>query len=65
MEFANKRYKRQAGYAAFGMACGTISFLACIAAFVYLVMEGHAHEGYFVLGTAVLAMIGRMIGSRL
>jgi hypothetical protein len=47
------------------MGCGTASLLACILAFAYLVMNGHSTEAYVVLGTAVLALIGRMIAARL
>ena len=65
IEFANARQRRQAWYAALGMTCGTASFLSCVGAFVYLVMNGHPQEGYVALGTAVLALIGRMIKSRL
>jgi hypothetical protein len=64
-QLANDTHKRQTTYAALGMACGTLAFLACIGAFVYLAIEGHRTEAYVVLGTAVLAMIGRIIGSRL
>jgi putative Mn2+ efflux pump MntP len=64
-ELANERHKREARYAVLGMMCGTLSLLACIGAFVYLAMNGHKTEAYVVLGAAVLAMIGRIIQSRL
>jgi hypothetical protein len=48
-----------------GWACGTLGFLACIGAFVYLVMQGHSTESYVVLGTAVLALIRSIFKARL
>jgi hypothetical protein len=34
-------------------------------AFIYLAIEGHRFEACVVLGTAVLALIGKIFGSRL
>ncbi len=52
-------------YALLGMICGTISFLACIAVFSYLVVHGHPSAAGVILGTGVIAIVGRMIASRL
>jgi hypothetical protein len=52
-------HKRQAAYATLGLVCGGLSFLACIGAFVYLTVQGHRVKAYVVLGTAVLALIGK------
>jgi len=62
---ADALHKRQATYALLGMACGTLTLLACIGAFVYLAIQNHPKEAYVALGTAVLAMIGRIIKARL
>jgi predicted lysophospholipase L1 biosynthesis ABC-type transport system permease subunit len=56
---------RSHSYAVAGMICGTISFLALIASFTYLVMNGHYTAAGAVFGTGVLAIIGKMIGTRL
>jgi hypothetical protein len=57
--------RRSHFYAILGMACGTLSFLGCLGAYVYLVVQGHPTAAGVVLTTTVLAIIGRMIGSRL
>jgi hypothetical protein len=62
VEAENRRAHR---YASLGMICGTASFLACIAAFCYLVIESHPAAAGVILGTGVLAIVGRMIAARL
>jgi len=52
-------------YAMTGMICGTISFLGCVAAYVYLVADGHPKAATLALGAAVLSVIGRMLAARL
>jgi hypothetical protein len=56
---------RSHSYAIAGMVCGTISFLALIASFTFLVMHGHYTAAGGVFGTGVLAIISKMIGTRL
>lgn len=65
IRLAEGKHRRETLYAILGMACGTLCFLGCIIAFAYLVMHAHSTEAYVVLGTAVLALIGRMIAARL
>jgi hypothetical protein len=48
-------------FALAGLVCGTISFLAMNAGFVYLVMTGHPLVAGTVLGAGVLAIGGRVI----
>jgi hypothetical protein len=64
-QIADARHRRQAWYASLGMLCGTATLAGCVCAFVYLVRMGHSNEGYYVLGAAVLAMIGRIVFARL
>lgn len=64
-QLAENYHRRETFYASLGMACGTLCFLSCVLAFAYLVMHAHSTEAYVVLGTAVLALIGRMIAARL
>jgi uncharacterized membrane protein YjjB (DUF3815 family) len=52
-------------YALTGMICGTASFLGCVGAYVYLVVEGHPKAATVALGAAVLSVIGRMLAARL
>jgi hypothetical protein len=52
-------------YASLGMICGTTSFLACVGAFSYLAINNHPTAAGVILGTGVLAIVGRMIASRL
>jgi hypothetical protein len=47
------------------MICGTTSFLACVGAFSYLAINNHPTAAGVILGTGVLAIVGRMIASRL
>ncbi len=47
-----------------GLLCGTVSFLSALAIFVYLVMHQHEGPAGVVLGTTVLAIVGRMIRRR-
>ena len=55
---------RAFSYARSGMICGTVSFMACIASFTFLVMHGHATAAGVVLGTTVLGIVGKMIAAR-
>jgi hypothetical protein len=48
-------------YAIVGMLCGTVSFLGCLGAYVYLVMQHHEVPAGLVLGTTVLGIVGLMI----
>jgi hypothetical protein len=64
-QLANDRHKREERYANLATVCGTISFLACIGAFIYLSIEGHRLEAMVVLGTAVLSIISQLIRARL
>ena len=58
-------FSREHSYALTAMLCGTICFLGVVAAFVYLVVQGHARYASVLLGTAVLRVIGQIIHSRL
>ena len=57
--------RRAHEYASLGMICGTASFLGCVGAFCYLETTGHPAGAGIILGTGVLATIGRMIAARL
>jgi hypothetical protein len=59
--FADNESRRGQQYAILGMICGTLSFFACLASYVYLVSLHHTEAAGVVLGTTVLAIIGRMI----
>lgn len=61
---ADHEGRRSSAYSIFGMACGTLSFLGCLGAYVYLVTQNHETAAGVVLGTTVLAIIGRMIRGR-
>lgn len=61
---ANAESRRSNIYAITGMLCGTCSFLSCLGGFVFLVLHGHETAAGVVLGTTVLATIGRMIRGR-
>ncbi len=61
VELADRESARSNAYAMAGMACGTISFFGCLSAYVYLVIQNHDAAAGVVLGTTVLAIIGRMI----
>jgi hypothetical protein len=65
IQAVNEENRRAHTYAMLGMICGTVSFLACIASFSYLVINGHPQAAGVILGTGVLAIIGRMIAARL
>jgi hypothetical protein len=56
--------RREHSYGILGMVCGTISLLGALASFTYLVMNGHPTSAGIVIGSAVLAVIGKMIGPR-
>jgi hypothetical protein len=56
--------QRDNSYSMFGMVCGTVSFLGCIGAFVYLAMHNHETSAGVVLGTSVLMNVGLMIRGR-
>jgi hypothetical protein len=58
---ADNANRRGHAYAIFGMACGTVSFLGSLGAYVYLVESRHEAAAGIVLGTGVLAIVGRMI----
>lgn len=64
MVLADHESKRSNLYAITGMLCGTLSFLSCLGSFVFLVLRGHERAAGLVLGTTVLAIIGRMIRGR-
>jgi hypothetical protein len=49
----------------FGMACGTASFLTCLATSAYLVKIGSPKMAAVVLGAAVLSTVGKMLASRI
>ena len=53
--------RRSSSYAIIGMLCGTVSFLCSLASYVYLVNQHHDTAAGVVLGTTVVAIIGRMI----
>ena len=61
---AESESRRSSHYALSGMFCGTLSFLSCLGAFVFLVMHGHDRAAEVVLGTTVLAIVGRMLRAR-
>ncbi len=56
---------RDHSYAVAGLICGTVSFMAALNIFAYLIVRGHATAASSVLGTSVLAIIGYMIRARL
>jgi len=64
VEFSGGQSRESTMYAAVGMLCGTVSFLACLAAYVYLVKANHEVAAGAVLGTSVLGIIGSMIRAR-
>jgi len=51
-------------YAKLGMVCGVVSFLGCLGSYGYLVRLGHDAAAGIVLGTTVLAVVGKMIRGR-
>jgi hypothetical protein len=61
---ADSHSRRSNSYAIVGMLCGTASFIGCLSSYVYLVMQHHDAAAGVVLGTTVLAIIGRMIRGR-
>jgi len=61
---ADNEGRRSNTYANLGMVCGTVSFLGCLGSYVYLVVQNHDAAAGVVLGTTVLAIIGRMIRGR-
>lgn len=64
VKLASEESQRELRYATLGMICGTVSFLGCLASYVVLVLENHDRAAAVVLGTTVLAIVGRMIGGR-
>jgi hypothetical protein len=61
VELADSVNRRSNTYSIVGMACGTISFIGCLSSYVYLVAMHHDAAAGVVLGTTVLAIVGRMI----
>jgi hypothetical protein len=64
VELSAGQSRESTAYAVIGMLCGTVSFLACLAAYVYLVRGNREVAAGVVLGTSVLGIIGAMIRSR-
>ncbi len=56
--------QRANAYAVAGLVCGTVSFLGCLASYVYLVMNNHDKAAGIVLGVSVLTLLTRMIRGR-
>jgi hypothetical protein len=61
---AENQSRRSHVYALCGLVRGTLSFLACLACFVYLVMHSHDEAASVVLGASVLAIITGMVRGR-
>ena len=61
----NDELKRQFLYAVLSLSAGLLSLLALIAAFVYLVMQGHTEAAAGLLGVGVLGLVGGFVRSRL
>jgi hypothetical protein len=57
--------RRKFAYAITSLIGGLICFLAMLGGFVFLVMQGRPESAGLLLGTGLLAIIGRMIGARL
>ena len=57
--------KREHSYASLSMICGTASFLGVIGTFALLILHGHPEAAGTVVGTGVLTVVGKIIGSRL
>ncbi|KAA6462134.1 hypothetical protein DYQ86_10985 [Acidobacteria bacterium AB60] len=64
-KLADRQMMLQARYAQTGMVGAIMLLLSCVGAFVYLVMNQHPTEAYFVLGGAVLTLITRILSARL
>jgi hypothetical protein len=64
-ELVDRANRREHSYALAALLCGTVSFLGVVAGFLYLVVQGHTQAAGVLLGAAVLAIVGQMIGSRL
>ncbi len=62
---ANLANQRAHRYATLGMICGTLSLLGALLAFTFLVVNGHPASAGVVLGSTVIAVVGKMVGSRL
>jgi hypothetical protein len=64
-ELIQAREDRRARYARLGMMCSTICFVVVTGGYIFLVMEGHNKAALILLGTNVLAFLGRFIKARL
>jgi len=65
LQSIDKENTNQHHYAMTGMVCGTVCFLSCVGASVYLFASGHnAVVGGVFLGAAVLSVVERMIRGR-
>jgi hypothetical protein len=62
---AQERVRQQAQYAKLGMSGSILVLLSCVGAYVYLVMQHHSTEAYVILGSSVLALITKILRSRL
>ncbi|WP_035358452.1 hypothetical protein [Edaphobacter aggregans] len=62
IKYVDRANTRDTTHRIVGMGCATVSFLSCIGAFVYLVMNGHTGAGTgIVLGAGVLGVVKVMI----
>ena len=65
IQLADRTNQRETRYAGFGMGCGALCFISCLASYVYLVMNGHPEAAGAALGTAVLAIVGQFVNARM
>jgi putative Mn2+ efflux pump MntP len=56
---------RSHSYATTGLICGTVSFLALIGSFTYLVTHGYYKSASSIFGAGVLTIISKMLAQRL
>lgn len=64
VEAINQANEREHKYAVLAMQSGLISFVLVIFCFTLLVLRGHEVAAGVVLGSGVLSVIGKMVGSR-
>jgi hypothetical protein len=65
IKLANDIHHRRWSYAMTGMLCGTVTVIACVGGFVFLVVGGHDIAAGALLGTSVLTVIAQIIRARL
>ncbi len=65
IEARNAELRRQFTYALTALAGGILTVISILAAFVYLVMQGHTSAAAGLLGVGVLSLVGGFVRSRL